>query len=25
MAERGDDHLLDALSPTQWDRDEWQW
>jgi antitoxin MazE len=25
MAERGDDQLLDAPTPTQWDRDEWQW
>jgi antitoxin MazE len=25
MAKRGDDQLLDALTPTQWDRDEWQW
>jgi antitoxin MazE len=27
MAERGDDSLLDNVSPTQtqWDEDEWQW
>jgi antitoxin MazE len=25
MAERGDDRLLDTPTPTQWDRDEWQW
>lgn len=27
MHERGDDALLDreALSPTQWDKTEWQW
>ncbi len=25
MAERGDDQLLDAPTPTQWDQDEWQW
>ncbi len=27
MAERQDDHLLDedAINPSQWDTDEWQW
>lgn len=27
MAERGDDALLDKnlLTPSQWDKDEWQW
>jgi len=27
MTERGDDRLLDAeaVSSTQWDKDEWQW
>ena len=25
MAERGDDQLLDTPTPTQWDRDDWQW
>ncbi|MFH0823033.1 MAG: AbrB/MazE/SpoVT family DNA-binding domain-containing protein, partial [Pseudomonadota bacterium] len=25
MAELGDDELLDAPTPTQWDQDEWQW
>ena len=25
MAEHGDDQQLDAATPTQWDRDEWQW
>jgi antitoxin MazE len=25
MAERGDDQLLDAPTPTQWDQDEWRW
>jgi len=25
MAERGDDQLLDTPTPTEWDRDEWQW
>ncbi len=25
MAERGDDQLLDAPTPTQRDSDEWQW
>jgi antitoxin MazE len=25
MAERGDDQLLDPPTPTQWDRDDWQW
>ena len=27
MAERGDDSLLDNISPaqSQWDEDEWQW
>ncbi|HWW76914.1 MAG TPA: AbrB/MazE/SpoVT family DNA-binding domain-containing protein [Pyrinomonadaceae bacterium] len=27
MAERGDDSLLDDVSPaqTRWDEDEWQW
>jgi antitoxin MazE len=25
MAERGDDRLLDTPTPTEWDRDEWQW
>ena len=25
MAERGDDHLLDKLSATKWDREEWEW
>lgn len=27
MAERGDDALLDDVSPvqTQWDKDDWQW
>ena len=25
MAERGDDHLLDQPTPTQWDVSEWKW
>jgi antitoxin MazE len=25
MGERGDDRLLDDLTPTQWDQDEWEW
>lgn len=25
MAERGDDKLLDAATPTQWEQDEWEW
>jgi hypothetical protein len=25
MAERGDDTLLDAPTPTAWDEDEWEW
>lgn len=25
MAERKDDRLLDAPTPAQWDRDEWEW
>lgn len=25
MAERNDDRLLDAPTPTQWDQDEWEW
>jgi antitoxin MazE len=25
MAARGDDRLLDAETPTQWDESEWQW
>lgn len=24
MAEHGDDHLLDDLSPTKWDEEEWE-
>jgi antitoxin MazE len=25
MAEQGDDQLLDDISTTQWDEDEWTW
>jgi antitoxin MazE len=25
MAARGDDRLLDAETPTQWDESEWHW
>ena len=25
MAERGDDRLLDKMSATKWDREEWEW
>jgi len=25
MAERGDDDLLDAPTPTDWDEEEWEW
>jgi antitoxin MazE len=25
MAQSGEDHLLDELTPTQWDEDEWIW
>jgi antitoxin MazE len=25
MAERGDDRLMDEITPTQWDKDEWIW
>jgi hypothetical protein len=25
MAESGDDGLLDDLSQTKWDEDEWEW
>ena len=25
MAERGDDSLLNGVTPTQWDRDDWIW
>jgi antitoxin MazE len=25
MAEHGDDGLLDTITPTQWDQDEWEW
>jgi antitoxin MazE len=25
MAEKGDDHLLDETTPTQWDDNEWIW
>jgi len=25
MAERGDDRLLDAPTPTQWEVSEWKW
>ena len=25
MAERGDDQLLDAPTPTDWEADEWEW
>ncbi len=25
MAERGDDKLIDAETPTKWDENEWQW
>jgi antitoxin MazE len=25
MAEKGDDRLLDAPSPTTWDAEEWTW
>lgn len=25
MTEHGDDRLLDEISPTQWDEEEWTW
>jgi len=25
MAQRGDDQLIDTITPTQWDEDEWTW
>lgn len=25
MAQRGDDQLLDAPTPTHWERSEWKW
>jgi antitoxin MazE len=25
MAENKDDHLLDDVTPTQWDESEWEW
>jgi len=25
MAAQGDDHLLDAITATQWDEEEWTW
>jgi len=25
MAEQGDDRLLDEVTPTRWDEDEWTW
>lgn len=25
MTERGDDRPLDEVTPTQWDKDEWEW
>jgi antitoxin MazE len=25
MAKQGDDKMLDESTPTQWDRNEWQW
>ncbi len=25
MAQRGDDHLIDEIPPSQWDEEEWTW
>ena len=25
MAVHGDDRLLDTITPSQWDQDEWEW
>jgi antitoxin MazE len=25
MAEAGDDQLLDQITPTQWEEEEWEW
>lgn len=25
MAEAGDDHLIEEITPTRWDEEEWHW